>query len=68
MSTPSTPNDELASLVARLLVAQGHVPSDKRDELLAKLKSGSITAEDWKLYVEIALKKAESEVSDGTAD
>ena len=67
-STAATPNEELAISVARELVAKGFVLEKKHDDIVRKLKSGTATSEDWKLYIEVALEKAEGETLHAHAD
>lgn len=64
----STPNETLAALIAKDVVQSGLVPAAKSDELLAKLTAGTATAEDWRLYVELAISQSEAASSNAKTD
>jgi len=55
-TTPNapSPNDLLALQIADALADAGLVGDNRRGELLAKLKSGGVTQEDWGLWIDIA--------------
>ena len=52
-----SPNDVLAEEVTNNLVKAGLVSKAKLDEILTKVKSGSASAEDWKLWIDVSQKK-----------
>lgn len=49
------PNDQLASIVASKLKEQSSIPISKHDEVLTKLKSGTATSQDWRLWIELGI-------------
>ena len=51
------PNDVLAEDVVTKLVGAGLVSKAKHEEILAKVKSGSASVEDWKLWIDVSQKK-----------
>ena len=51
------PNDALAEQVAKKLVEAGLISSAKLAEVLAKVKAGTASSEDWKLWVELSQAK-----------
>jgi hypothetical protein len=56
-NTEKSPNDVLAEDVADKLVKAGLISKDKLDEILAKVKSGTASVEDWKLWIDVSQKK-----------
>lgn len=52
-----SPNDILAEDVVAKLVEAGLVSEAKLAEVLAKFKSGTASAEDWKLWIDVGQKK-----------
>ena len=52
-----SPNDVLAEGVATELVEAGLVSKSKLEEMLAKVKSGTASVEDWKLWIDVSQKK-----------
>jgi len=52
-----SPNDVLAEDVATKLVEAGLVSKAKLEEVLAKVKSGTASVEDWKLWIDVSQKK-----------
>lgn len=59
MSDGQTPSDILAGQVIDRLIAAGHLRADKREALIAKMASGGLKAEDWRLEIELAAYKGE---------
>ncbi len=55
--TPKTPSDSLADLVVAKLNEKGLLPEGKAVEIISKLKAGTASQEDWKLWIDIALTK-----------
>lgn len=64
ISPKTSPNDALADLVVAKLTEMGFVTDGKSDEITAKLKSGTATSEDWKLWVDLALAKKQENDND----
>lgn len=52
-----SPNDTLAEDVVTKLVEAGLVSKAKLDEVLAKVKAGTASVEDWKLWIDVSQKK-----------
>ena len=48
------PNDTLADLVVAKLKENGLISQDRVDEITAKLGAGTVSSEDWKLWVDLA--------------
>ena len=49
-----TPNDALAEQVVNKLVKAGLVPKTKVSEIFEKVKAGSATSQDWRLWIDLA--------------
>ncbi|MEQ1532840.1 MAG: hypothetical protein HOO97_06695 [Sideroxydans sp.] len=65
LHTPKTPNESLADLAIVKLNEKGLIPEGKSDEIASKLKAGTASREDWKLWIDIALTKKLKGSSDG---
>ena len=52
-----SPNDTLAQEVVNKLVEAGLVTKAKAAEVLAKVKAGTATSEDWKLWIDLGQTK-----------
>lgn len=52
-----SPNDTLAEDVVTKLVEAGLVSNAKLEEVLAKVKAGTASVEDWKLWIDVSQKK-----------
>lgn len=52
-----SPNDVLAEDVVTKLGEAGLLSKAKLEEILAKVKSGTASVEDWKLWVDVSQKK-----------
>jgi hypothetical protein len=52
-----SPNDALAEQVVSKLVDGGLVSKAKAPEVLAKVRSGTATSEDWKLWIDLGQVK-----------
>ena len=63
-----TPNEVLAEQITEQLIIEKLIPEAKRAEILERLSKGSITTEDWKLYVEMAIEKTEETTTHADAD
>lgn len=60
MSDCQNPSDILAAKVIERLIASGHLRADKRDALIAKMASGGLKAEDWRLEIELSAPKEDA--------
>lgn len=60
MSDVKTPSDILAGQVIDRLIAAGHLRADKRDSLVAKMASGALKTEDWRLEIELSAAKGDA--------
>lgn len=61
MSEPKSPSMNLAELTVDRLVASGLLRADKREALIAKIAAGTMSGADWKLEIDLAASKAESQ-------
>lgn len=52
-----SPNDTLAEEVVNKLVEAGLVSKAKAAEVMAKVKAGTATSEDWKLWIDLGQAK-----------
>ncbi|MCZ7564361.1 MAG: hypothetical protein M5U08_11790 [Burkholderiales bacterium] len=52
-----SPNDTLAQEVVNKLVEAGLVTKAKAAEVLTKVKAGTATSEDWKLWIDLGQAK-----------
>jgi hypothetical protein len=52
-----SPNDTLAEQVAAKLMEAGLVSNAKLGEVIDKVKSGTASSEDWKLWIELSQAK-----------
>lgn len=60
-----SPNDVLASMVATKLTEQACIAAEKVAEVLTKLKTGTATAQDWRLWIELAIERKTNGGGDG---
>lgn len=58
--TPS-PSEALSTKAVDRLIEAGLLRPDKRDTLIAKIASGSMKGEDWRLEIDLAQAKAVQE-------
>jgi len=58
MTDATGPSANLAILTVDRLIAAGLLRPDGRDALVAKIASGEMKEEDWKLEVDLAVAKA----------
>ena len=58
MNDGHTPSQHLASEVADALIEAGLLRADKRDGIVAKIATGQIKGEDWRLEIDLAVEKA----------
>ncbi len=65
LHTPKTPNESLTDLVIAKLNEKGFLPQGKAGEIASKLKAGTASREDWKLWIDIALTKKSKGDGDG---
>lgn len=56
-----TPSASLAALTVDRLIASGLLRADKRDALIAKVATGTMSGADWKLEIDLASAKADSQ-------
>lgn len=56
-NTPS-PSEALSGQVVDRLIEAGLLRPEKRTALIAKISSGKMKGEDWKLEIDLALAKA----------
>jgi len=61
MTDLETPSDKLALSTVKRLREAGLLRGERETALLAKIASGRMTADDWKLELELAEMKAEGE-------
>lgn len=61
MSKEATPSAKLAALTVDRLVASGLLRAEKRDALVAKVAAGTMSGADWKLEIDLASAKEESQ-------
>lgn len=59
------PNDALASLVANKLNQESCITTEKVAEVLTKLKAGTATSQDWRLWIELSIQSKKDGGSDG---
>ena len=48
------PDEELASLIADRLIEQRLIDPSRRDDVSNRIATGSATAEDWQLWIELS--------------
>jgi hypothetical protein len=60
-----TPNEILTNLVISKIKAKGFIPDSKIDEIILKIKSGTVSIEDWKLWINLALSEKQKDSNDG---
>jgi hypothetical protein len=53
----TSPNDTLSEEVVNQLVEAGLVSKAKAVEVLSKVKAGTATSEDWKLWIDLGQAK-----------
>lgn len=61
MSDETSPSASLAALTVDRLIASGLLRPDKRDALIAKVATGNMSGADWKLEIDLASAKADSQ-------
>jgi hypothetical protein len=59
------PNDALASLVANKLNQESCITNEKVAEVLTKMKAGTATSQDWRLWIELSIQSKKNGGSDG---
>lgn len=57
MTDVKPPSDVLAGQVIDRLIAAGLLRAEKRDALVAKMSSGGLKSEDWRLEIELSAAK-----------
>jgi hypothetical protein len=68
MTPDSTPSATLATKIVDALLAESLIPVSKRKDLIAKLGTGRVTPQEWRLLLEIALPKPDRESADATSN
>lgn len=53
---PVAPNASLALIVANKLKDQAYIPEEKVNDISRRLELGTATAQDWRLWIELALQ------------
>ena len=61
MTEASSPSEALSIETVDRLIRAGLLRADKRDALIAKIASGSMRGEDWRLEIDLAQAKAVQE-------
>jgi hypothetical protein len=56
-----TPSASLAAVTVDRLIASGLLRADKREALVAKVAAGTMSGADWKVEVELATAKVDSQ-------
>jgi hypothetical protein len=52
-----SPNDALAELVVSKLAEAGLISKSKVEEIMPKVKAGTASSEDWKLWIDLSQAK-----------
>ncbi|MDN5874352.1 MAG: hypothetical protein L0H29_08240 [Sinobacteraceae bacterium] len=60
MTGTTSPSEALSTEVVDRLIEVGLLRGDKRDALIAKIASGKMKGEDWKLEIDLADAKAKA--------
>lgn len=58
MNDEATPSAKLAMLTVDRLIASGLLRADKRETVIGKIATGTMSGADWKLEIDIATAKA----------
>jgi len=53
----ATPDEQLAIIIGKALVAKKLVAADKQEKLIKELAAGRMASEDWRLYIESAMPR-----------
>lgn len=56
-----TPSASLAALTVDRLIASGLLRAEKREALVAKVAAGTMSGADWKMEIDLASAKANSQ-------
>lgn len=56
-----TPSASLAALTVDRLITSGLLRADKREAIVAKVAAGTMSGADWKLEIDLASEKANSQ-------
>ncbi len=59
-----TPSDKLAAQAFGRLVERGLLRAERKSQLVEKIASGKMTAEDWRLELDLARAKAAEHKAD----
>ena len=57
MTTPTKPSDVLAAKIVDRLIEQKLVRPERRDAMVARIASGAIKSDDWRLEIDLATAK-----------
>lgn len=57
MTEVPSPSKSLSAIVVECLINNGLLRADKRDALIAKIASGNMKGDDWKLEIDLAQTK-----------
>jgi hypothetical protein len=58
MTARPSPSETLSAEVVDRLIAAGLLRANRRDALIAKISTGDMGGEDWKLEIDLAQAKA----------
>jgi hypothetical protein len=61
MSEGEAPSAKLATLTVDRLIQSGLLRTERRDALVAKVAAGTMRGEDWKLEIDLASAKADTQ-------
>jgi len=59
-----TSNERLGEQIVTKLLQDALIPETKFEEVRAKLVEGTARAEDWRLWIELAIPRTNEEVTD----
>lgn len=57
MSDSENPSENLATRVVARLIEAGLLRAEKQDQLAAKISTGEMSGDDWKLEIDLATAK-----------
>jgi hypothetical protein len=60
-----SPDEELAALIVHRLAEAGLIDSGRIDEMTQQIASGTARADDWRLWIELALERRAAGDTDG---
>ncbi len=68
MTPKPTSSATLAITIVDALLAESLIPGSKKKDLQAKLGTGRVTSQEWRLLLELALPKPDGESADATSN